>query len=230
MTDVVLVHGSTQTAAGFWRLTGALERRGHRALTVAIPDAAADSSARYAELLAAQLPGDLFRPVVAAHSASGLLLPALADRLDATHQVWLAAAVADYRGRRSLLSEVQADPTAVFHAEWVGVDPTADPVLATYFLFHDTDLATLRQSLPTVARCDLSAVYAETPPIDPTARPSTYLLPVDDRALTGDAMHRMARDRLGVEPVEVPGGHNNYVAHPEPIADAIDQIGQESRP
>ena len=44
MSYVVLAHGSTQSAAGFWRLTGASSRRGHRALTVEVPRAAADTS------------------------------------------------------------------------------------------------------------------------------------------------------------------------------------------
>jgi pimeloyl-ACP methyl ester carboxylesterase len=117
VSDVVLVHGTTQSAAGFWRLAGALQRRGHRVLTVEVPSAAADSSTAYAELLAAQLPTDLDRPVVAAHSAAGLLLPALAERLDAVHQVWMAAVVVDYAGGRSLLDEIRGDPTAVFHPE-----------------------------------------------------------------------------------------------------------------
>jgi hypothetical protein len=229
VSEVVLVHGTTQSAAGFWRLTDALAQRGHRALTVEVPSAAADSSTAYAELLAGQLPTDLYRPVVAAHSAAGLLLPALAERLDAADQVWMAAAVPDYHGGRSLLDEIRGDPTAVFHPEWVGVDPTGDPVLATYFLFHDADLATLRQALPTLARCDLSAVYSETPPLDPAARASTYLLPSDDRALTRGGMQRMARERLHVEPIEVPGGHNSYVAHADEIADAIDDAAQASR-
>jgi hypothetical protein len=98
--------------------------------------------------------------------------------------------------------------------------------LATYFLFHDADLATLRQALPTVSRCDLSAVYAEAPRIDPAARVSTYLLPTDDRALNHAGMQRMARERLSLEPVEVPGGHNSYVAHAEEIATAIDHATQ----
>lgn len=68
-----------------------------------------------------------------AHSAAGLLLPTLARRLDARHQVWLAAAVADYRGQRSLFEELRHDPRSVFQAEWLGIDPTTDPVLATYF-------------------------------------------------------------------------------------------------
>lgn len=219
----MLVHGSTQSAAGFWRLTEALARRGHRALTVEVPSAAADTSIGYAELLAAQLPSDLHRPVITGHSAAGLLLPALAERLDATHLVWLAAAVADYASGRSLLDEIRADPTAVFHEEWIGVDPTSNAVLATYFLFHDADLATLRQALPTVARCDLTAIYAETPPIDPAGWPSTYLLPIGDRALTRAGMLNMARERLGVDVVEVPGGHNTYVAHAPEVAQVIDE-------
>lgn len=227
MTVIVLVHGTTQTAAGFWLLVEALERRGHRALAVSVPSAAASSSADYAELLAAQLPVDLHRPVIAAHSAAGLLLPALAQRLDATHQVWMAAAVADYAGQRSLISEIKANPTGVFNAEWVGINPTEDPVLATYFLFHDADLSTLRQTLPTVSPCDLSEIYAEIPPIDPAAKPSTYLLPIGDRTMTQTSMLRNAQDRLHVQPVEMPGGHNNYVAHPESVADAIDRATQQ---
>ena len=162
--------------------------------------------------------------MVLAHSAAGLLLPALAERLDAAHQVWLAAFVADHAGGRSLLDEVRDDPSALFHDGWVGADPTTDPVLATCFLFHDADLPTLRWALSTVAPCDLSGVYAERPRLDPGARPSTYLLPVDDRTLTAAAMGRMARERLRVEPAEVPGGHNCFVAHPAAVADAVDQV------
>ncbi|MHB8295677.1 MAG: hypothetical protein ACYDH5_13850 [Acidimicrobiales bacterium] len=57
MPGIVLVHGTTQSSAG------------------------------YASLLATQVADDVHRPVVAAHSASGLLLPALARRIDASHQV-----------------------------------------------------------------------------------------------------------------------------------------------
>ncbi|GLZ50353.1 hypothetical protein Acsp06_65380 [Actinomycetospora sp. NBRC 106375] len=159
--------------------------------------------------------------MVAAHSAAGLLLPALSERLDAAHQVWLAAAVADHAGGRSFADEVAADPLAVLTPEWAGLDPTTDPVLATYFLFHDADLATLRAALSTVTACDLSTVYREVPVIDPAARPSTYLLPTGDRALRTQWMTHVARERLHVEPTPLEGGHNLYTARPEPVADAI---------
>jgi hypothetical protein len=45
-------------------------------------------------------------------------------------------------------------------------------------------------ALGTVVRCDLSAIYAEVPAIDPAARPSTYLLPVDDRTTTTSLTRR----------------------------------------
>ena len=103
----------------------------------------------------------------------------------------------------------------------MGVDPTADPVLATYFLFHDADLAGLRAALSTVARCDLSQVYGETPTVDPARLPSTYLLPTGDRTLSPKWMARIVRERLGVEPTEFPGGHNLYSAAPATVADLI---------
>jgi pimeloyl-ACP methyl ester carboxylesterase len=221
MVDIVLVHGTTQSAAGFQPLVEALAERGHRAVTVDVPSAAATTAEDYAVLLADQVPDDLDRPVIAAHSASGLLMPALARRLDARHQVWLAAAVADYAGRRSLLTEIRQDPTAVAHQEWLGVDPTRDPVLATYFLFHDANLAALRKALTTLKLCDLSAVYTEIPEHDPAAIPSTYLLPKDDRALTPAWMAKVARERLHTEPIEFPGSHNFYAAAPEETAALI---------
>lgn len=225
MTDLVLLHGTTQSADGFAELVDELERAGHRALTVRIPSGAATTSVEYAELLAGQLPA-LDRPVVVAHSASGLLLPALAGRLSARLQVWLAGPVADFATGRSFLDEVRADPSAVLQPDWLGVDPTSDQVLATHFLFHDANLTRLRAGLATLAPCDLSAVYAEVPVVDPRHRPCAYLLPAQDRTLRPDWMERVSRERLGIEPIMIEGGHNCYVAFPEQVAMILDGLGR----
>lgn len=221
MADIVLVHGTTQSADGYAALGARLQERGHRPWALQVPKGGASTSREYAEALAAQLPPGVQHPVVVAHSAAGLLLPALARRLDALHQVWMAAAVADYAGGRSFLSEFQQDPHSVVSPEWVDVDPTTDPVLATYFLFHDADLSTLRAGLATLASCDLSAVYAEMPSVDPTRVPSTYLLPTGDRTLRPEWMARVARERLHVEPTPIRGGHSPFVASPNLVADQI---------
>jgi pimeloyl-ACP methyl ester carboxylesterase len=72
--------------------------------------------------------------------------------------------------------------------------------------------------MPTVARCDLADV-------DPTTLPSTYLLPRDDRTLLPGWLARVARERLGVEPVELAGGHNPYAAAPGRVADLVAAVG-----
>lgn len=221
MGDVVLVHGTTQSAAGFRGVVKALEDSGHRAIAVDVPGGKATTSAGFARLIGEQVPADFARPTVVAHSAAGLLLPALARHLNAAHQVWLAAAVADYAGRRSLLTEVQDNPRSVFNSEWIGVDPSQDPVLATYFLFHDADLATLQSALTTVSSCDLSAIYAEIPVEDPARLPSIYVLPADDRTLRTEWMRRTFHERLKGELIEVTGAHNFYAANPRETASII---------
>lgn len=221
MAELILVHGTTQSPAGFDPLIAALGERGHRGWAPRIKGEPHAGAAEHAEHLAAQLPSDLNRPVVLAHSAAGLLLPALARRLEAEHQIWLAAAVPDYHGGRGLLSELEADPEAVFNPEWIGVDPTADSALATYFLFHDADLAGLKRGLATLERTDLPGLCAEVPVEDPARIPSSYLLPRDDRTTRPAFMARAARERLGVEPVELVGGHNLHTAQPELVAEAI---------
>ena len=221
MSDVVLVHGTTQNAAGFAPLLAVLRERGHRALAVDVPSGAPGTIAEHAEVLADQLPDDLDRPVVLAHSAGGLLLPALARRLQARHQVWIAAAVADFAGRRSFLEEIREDTDAVVQAPWRGVDPTGDPAVANHFLLDDTDPHTLAAAMPSMVHTDISPLWSETPVEDPARLPSTYLLPTRDRTLQLSWMERAARQRLGVDPVLIEAGHNCYVTHPHATADAI---------
>jgi hypothetical protein len=227
MAELALVHGSTQSPRGFDGLVAALQRRNHRAVSLEISGPASDGADQHAQRLAAQVPTDVEHPVVLAHSAAGLLLPALAHRLGAVHQLWLAAAVPDYQGRRSILEELRATPHAMFNPEWIGVDPSRDPVLATYFLFHDADLAGLRSALQTVTTTDLAGVYAETPCFDPARVPSTYILPTQDRTIRPDWMAYMARNRLGVEPVIVLGGHCPYASAPDEIAEIIHRAVNE---
>lgn len=221
MADLVLVHGTTQSPAGFGPLVAALAGHGHRALAPGLSTEADAGIAEHVTHLAAQLPDDVARPVVLAHSGAGHLLPALARALNAVHQIWLAAAIPDYRGRRSMLAELQDSDFAAFNPEWIGIDPTTDSAMATYFLFHDADLAGLRHGLETLARTDLTTVFHETPPDDPARISSSYLLPTDDRTLRPAWMAATARERLGIEPVELAGGHNLYTASPQQVAGAI---------
>ena len=83
--------------------------------------------------------------------------------------------------------------------------PSRSRVVASRMVVNTAQVLTVIESASPVCA---------TPPIDPAARASTYLLPVGDRTMPREAMTHMARERLRVGPIELLGGHNNYVAHP----------------
>jgi pimeloyl-ACP methyl ester carboxylesterase len=225
--DYVLLHGTAQSTAGWERLCAALAGRGHRALHVDFPDDRPDLlAADYADIAADQVGGAVTRPVVVAHSGAGLLLPAVADRVDARHLVWLAAAVPDFDGGSTFLEQIERAGSELVHEEWRlhGRESTEDPVAAAYFGFHDCDLATLRWALTTRRLFYPAAVYAERPPARPD-RPSTYVLPRQDRTLRPEWMGKVARERLGVEPIEIDGGHFPHVSRPDLLAEILELSG-----
>jgi pimeloyl-ACP methyl ester carboxylesterase len=224
--DYVLGHGTTQSPAGWRRVAQDLTRRGHHVELLDLPvDQPGLLSADYARIAADQVGNKVTKPVIVAHSGAGALLPALAGELRARHLVWLAAYVPSRAGQ-SFRDEIQAAAGEIFSPEWrsAGQLAATDPVVAAYFLFHDCDLATLRWGVSTLRLFNPVAVYGETPASGEVSVSSTYVLPREDRTLRPAWMRATARERLGVEPVEVDGGHCPHVSRPRVIAAILDHV------
>jgi len=145
--DVVLVHGTTQSPLGWEPLVTALGELGHRCHQVDLKTVRSDEDASGFALAVVDQVASL-RPVVVAHSGSGLLLGAIAEAMEARHQVFLAALIPD--GAHSLTDEVQRRAHEMFNPTWLGQDPVADAVAAREFLFHDCDEATVLWALTTL--------------------------------------------------------------------------------
>ncbi|TDC74728.1 alpha/beta hydrolase [Actinomadura sp. 7K507] len=222
----MLLHGTTQTPGGWDRLVDALRDLGHRALTVDLTSDDELDAGGYAETVAAKVPGDLDAPVVVAHSGAGVILPAVARRLGAARQVWLAAFVPD--GKRGLLEEVSAVPEEVFNPEWLGKDPTSDPESAAHFLFHDCDPDTRRWALTTLRLFVPQRPYREPVALAPGI-PSTYVLATADRTLRPEWCRRQAAARLGAEIVEIEAGHCPHVSRPEEVAAILGRAAASAR-
>lgn len=219
--DFLLVHGSTQSPRGYDRLAAALHDRGHRSVSVDLPrDRPEWTAMQYADVAAAQAES-LTEPVLVVHSAAGALAPAIAAATGARHIAWLATVLPD--PGRSVLDQVRTDD-GMFDAEWrtwtAGLEEA--PAETAYFLFHDCDLETLRWALSTTRLWSPRAVFGETAPAADLP-PSTYVLPTEDRTLTPAWMRRAATERLGTDPVEVPGGHCPHVSRPEQVAALLDR-------
>jgi pimeloyl-ACP methyl ester carboxylesterase len=221
--EFVLVHGSTQSPAGWIRLAAALGTRGHDVTAIDLPSGRPEwTVVDYAREAAAQAGEPAGRRVVVGHSGAGVLLPAIVDATRASAAVWLAAYVPDLHGGRSMAEDITANRDAIFHADWLGVDPTSDPDLATRFLFHDCDEPTRRSALGTLRLFNPGPpVYQHTPSPLPPGIACSFIVPTDDRTLRPDWMRQAARERLGIQAVEVSAGHCPHVSQPEAVADIL---------
>jgi pimeloyl-ACP methyl ester carboxylesterase len=218
LTNFVLIHSTGQSATGWQRLVHVLEQRGHRAHAVDLPtDQPELRSDDYAEIMRRQV-GDIGKPVVVAHSGSGVLLPAAARKLSASHQVWLTAWVPDPQA--SFSEEVAQHAESAFNPGWIGKDPTTDVTVATKFLYHDCDQQTLQWALTTRRLFLPLGAFSEHISLN-SETPSTYIVATNDRTIRPGWQRRMARERLRVEPIEIPSGHCPNVSRPHLLADLL---------
>jgi Alpha/beta hydrolase family len=216
----VLIHSTGHGAAGWDRLVHALAERGSSAHAVELPNDPELRSSDFAELVRRDV-GAATPPIVLAHSGSGPLLPAAARALDARHQVWLAAWVPDPDA--SFVEDVNAHIDAAFDPAWLGVDPIEDDAVATTFLYHDCDEATLEWALSTRRLFVPRAVYDERISLA-SEIPSTYIVASRDRTIRPDWQRRMAHERLRVAPIEIPTGHCPNVSRPERLAEILLEV------
>lgn len=223
MTDFVLVHGTTQSPAGWDRLASGLRERGHTVMAVDLPPGEPEwGPADYARHAAARAGGTVDRPVAVAHSGAGALLPAIAEAVGAVTEVWLAAYVPDFAGGNSMLDDIRAHRDEMFSPDWLGVDPTGDPRLALRFLFHDCDPRAQEWALGTLRLFSPGpAVSRHSPAPLPASMPRAAIVPAADRTLRPEWMRRAARQRLDVRPMEIDTGHCPHVSQPGKVADIL---------
>ncbi len=224
MRDVVLIHSTGQGAIGWERVVHALSERGQTAHTVDLPSDPDLLAADYAELIRGHV-GAIVAPIVLAHSGAGPLLPATARALKACHQVWLAAWVPDPEA--SFVEDTGLYLQAAFNPDWIGRDPTTDDAVAAAFLYHDCDDATLQWALSTRRLFLPRGVYGERLLLAPEI-PSTYIVAAHDRTIRPEWQRRMARERLGVEPIEMPTGHCPNVSQPERLAEMLVDVAKRA--
>ena len=60
-------------------------------------------------------------------------------------------------------------------------------------------------------------------------RADEFLLCMDDLFFPPEWMRGVVRDRLGIEPIEVPGGHCAYLSQPRPLAEALVRLLERAR-
>jgi hypothetical protein len=224
MTTYCLLHSSGQGPEGWKLVRNVLEDRGHRVLTPAFRPAEIDKGVGWhAQTIIDQLRASRCTPsdtVCVAHSAAGIFLPVIADLLKPRRMVFLAALIP--RPGLSIVDQFRADPT-MFQPAWRGKDPMNDEV-ALWFLYHDCPQDRIQWVLST--RIDFYAKRAMEEPcplVAWPAVPSSYIVCKEDRTINPTWQRKASWKWLGVEALELPGGHCPNVSRPDTLADMLER-------
>jgi pimeloyl-ACP methyl ester carboxylesterase len=218
MTTFGLVHGGFHGAWCWDRLVPELQSRGHA--TVAMDMPVDDSDAALTDFVDAVVDAlaEVDEPVVlVGHSMAGLVIPHVAARRPVSRLVFLAAMFDNLPpgAGDDRLDEV---PESVIDRAALSSDgrvTTISPEGAVAAFFHDCAPDDVEWAL---ARLRPQNRAPATPLVEPWPDvPVSVIVCADDRSRNPEFSRRVAQ-RLGVEPIELPGSHSPFFARPAELA------------
>lgn len=217
-----LVHG---VCAGAWcwdAVTPLLETAGHDVVAVDLPceDRGATFS-DYAEVVHEAL-GDRDGVVLVGHSTGGLTIPLVAARRPVGELVFLCGVI-PVPGQS--VADQGFDFRGVDPAEWQAYHEDGSfsirPEAISLHLAQDVD-ASLVAELAARLRRQFLTPFAERCPLESLPDVPRRSVPCrEDHIVSPDWSRRVARERLGIQPVELHGSHCPMVSRPRELADTL---------
>ena len=205
MATVALIHGGGGSAWDWHLVAPELSRRGHDPVAVDLPGE--DDSAGWWEYADAvvQAVGDRGDVVVVAHSLGGFTAPLVCERIQVDLLVLVAAMI--------------PSPGELF-ADWWANTGYEESRYEDVF-YHDVP-PELAAEARRRERDEAGKAMEEPWPLEAWPEtPTRYLLCRDDRMFSAAWARRHARERLGVEPDEMDGGHYVTLSRPRELADRL---------
>ena len=209
MITYVLIHGAGSDSWYWHRVAPLLRERGHDVVT---PDLAADDDraglAEYTDTVVDAI-GDRRDLVIVAQSLGGFTAPLVCDRV-ATELLVLVAPMIPAPG------EAPAD-------YWTNTrynDEARDQYDDTVALFYQDVPSELAAEALTRSRTQSEARMGEASPLRvwPDV-PTRVLICRDDRLFPAGFLRRVSRERLGLIPDEIEGGHTPALSRPRELAE-----------
>ena len=209
MSTYVLIHGAGSDA-WYWHLVAPkLRSLGHEVVAVDLPcDDDTAGFEQYADVVvkAAGTHDDI---VLVAQSLGGFTAPLVCDRLDVRLLVLVAAMVPK-----------PGEPAGEWWTNTGHVFP--EPFDPAFVFLHDVPPDVAAASIDHV-REQSGAPFEKPWPLDAWPDvPTRFLLCRDDRFFPADFQRRVVRERLGLEPDEMRGGHLPALAHPDELVQRLE--------
>jgi pimeloyl-ACP methyl ester carboxylesterase len=229
MATFGLVHGAYHGAWCWDRLTPKLEARGHRTLSVDLPNEDPDAGAsEYAQVAidAFDSAGDDL--IVVGHSLGGLTIPVIAQMRPVRHLVFLCAMLPrpgsshDDAGREEPDMGLPGPENAVF--EGPAGESRWHPEAAASYFYADSSPEDAAWAVAQLRGQRWKITQEVTPLSAWPDTPATYVLGARDNVINPAWSRRMAPALLGSSPVEIDAGHSPFVSAPDALASALDEI------
>lgn len=208
-----LVHGGAHGAWCWERVLAELDRLGHQGVAMDLPcdDDEAGANA-YADTVVDALASAPPPVVLVGHSLGGLTLPLVATRLPTQRMIFLCAML-PVPGKS--FRDQQADEPILFPYKG-GFDGLRDR------FFHTCTTADADAAMARLRRQSVTPFLETTPLAYWPEVESSYVLCTADRACRPDWSRRAARERLGIEPVELEGSdHSPFLGRPAELAEIM---------
>lgn len=222
-----LVHGAYHGAWCWDLLRHELELDGHSTSAVDLPSEDPDAGAeRYADLVVGGIPKDSARVVLVGHSLGGLTIPVAASITPTLMTVYLCALVPvpglsfDAQQAKFGTGFRPSEP-AIGHKDGSSSWPEAGAVEVFY---HDCDSRVAHDAARRLRRQFWRVTQEVTPLHEWSSAGSAYIFCTDDRMVSGDYGRRVSRNVLGVEPIEIAGGHSPFLSRPRELAAILGRL------
>lgn len=215
MATYVLIHGAGSDSWYWHRVAPLLRERGHAVVTMDLP--CADDSAGLAEYRDRVLGaiGDRTELVVVAQSLGGFVAPLVCHRRPVERLILLNAMIP--RPGESDWWEATGHP--------VEIGPDFDPV--EVFL-HDVPEA-VRRDAGAHAGPQSGTPMSEPWPLERWPEVATdAVISRDDRFFPVDWQRALVRDRLGIEPIEIGGGHCVALSRPAELTATLESLRERA--
>lgn len=220
----VLVHGAYHGAWCWDPLRAELERGGHASTAVDLPCDDPDAGAeRYVDEVLHAIPKHLDAVVIVGHSLAGLTIPIAASRIRTAMTIYLCALLpvpglsfeAQHAGN-------QADFTPSEPAVENADGSVSWPERAAIEIFFQDCVPEVAQAAARRLRPQQWKITREVTPLRQwPAVPAAYILCTDDRMVSPNYGRTAARLQLGIDPIELPGGHSPFLSRPGVLAQAL---------
>lgn len=213
MATFVCLHGAGGYGS-YWTLVGAeLAKAGHEVVTVDLPCDQEVGLDVYVDVAIEAIGEGRQEVVLVAQSLAGFVAPLVATRVPVELIVLVAAMVPRPGESAGQWWE------ATGHAAALAAQGLPDDSAETLFV-HDVPPAVLVAFPP--PRAQAGSVFEQPWPLAAWPDvPTEFILCRDDRFFPADWLRPLVRDRLGLEPREIPGGHCAFLSQPAALAGAI---------